>query len=132
MKKLNIKNGFTFVELLVVITIIAMIFSAGVVTYTSINSKSRDARRKSDLEAMRQALEMCRSMVSSYPTAAYVYQGSPTASQLSCGASGPVILKTTPYDPISKAAYQYTLNADGSYEIRATMEDESQLIVTSP
>ena len=132
MKKLLKNNGFTFVELLVVITIIAMIFSVGVVTYTTINAKSRDARRKADLEAMRQALEMCRSMTSSYPAAGDVYQADPKNSVLRCAVAGPTVSKATPYDPISGSAYNYTLNVDGSYTLKATLEDASVYTVESP
>lgn len=63
------KNGFTIIELLVVITIIAILTSFGIVSYSSANKRSRDAKRKSDIEAIRQALEMYRADKSFYPSA---------------------------------------------------------------
>jgi len=86
------KNGFTFIELLVVITIIAVIFAAGAVSYTTISRNSRDARRKSDMEAIRQALEMCRSIDGKYPTTIY--------DSITCPISTTIVtLTTTPLDP---------------------------------
>jgi len=55
----------------------AVVFAAGVVSYTTIAINSRDARRRSDLEAIRQALEMCRSIASEYPSS--IYPANPAA-----------------------------------------------------
>lgn len=62
-------NGFTLIEVLVAATIIALLASVAVSSYTSINRSSRDARRKTDLEQLRAALEMHRSTVGYYPVA---------------------------------------------------------------
>lgn len=61
------KKGYTLIELVVAITIIALLFTAGVVSYTKANERSRDARRMSDLEQVRSALEMYRADNGSYP-----------------------------------------------------------------
>jgi general secretion pathway protein G len=61
------KKGFTLVELLVVMTIIMVVTVIGMVNYGSANKKSRDAKRKSDLESVRVALEMYRQDNGSYP-----------------------------------------------------------------
>lgn len=89
-------KGFTFIELLVVITIIAVVFAAGIVSYTTISKNSRDARRRADVEAIRQALEMCRSITGDYPDTIY-----PDSGSVECDAKTPptVTMKTTPHDP---------------------------------
>lgn len=62
------KNGFTLIELIVSITIIAVLTVAGVVSYRGASVKSRDSRRMADLEKIRMALELYRQNVgSSYP-----------------------------------------------------------------
>ncbi|MBU1326711.1 prepilin-type N-terminal cleavage/methylation domain-containing protein [Patescibacteria group bacterium] len=61
------KKGFTLIELLVVVTIITVLVTIGIVAYSSINKRSRDAKRKSDLEQVRSALEMFRSDFGYYP-----------------------------------------------------------------
>ena len=62
------KKGFTLIEILVAVTIVAVLSIIGVVSYSSINKRSRDAKRKSDLEQVRSALEMYRADNGSYPS----------------------------------------------------------------
>lgn len=64
----SVKNGFTLLELLVVIGIISVLISITAISYSSINKRSRDARRKSDLEQVRSAMEMYRADFGYYPT----------------------------------------------------------------
>lgn len=64
------KKGFTLIELLVVIAIIAILISVGAVSYTRSLKLSRDAKRKTDLEQIRQALETYRAENGTYPTTA--------------------------------------------------------------
>ena len=52
--------AFTLIELLVVIAIIGILTSLGVVSYVTAQKRSRDAKRKADLETMRQALILYR------------------------------------------------------------------------
>ena len=58
MKKINKKNGFTLIELIVVVTIIAVLTVVGVISYSGTNRKARDSRRMADLEKVRIALEL--------------------------------------------------------------------------
>lgn len=51
------QKGFTLLELLVVIGIIALVLSAVTISYSSAQGRSRDARRREDLKAMQGALE---------------------------------------------------------------------------
>ena len=60
-------KGFTLIEILVVVTIISLLTSAAVVSYTQLGKQSRDARRKTDLEQIRAAIEMYRSNNNYYP-----------------------------------------------------------------
>jgi prepilin-type N-terminal cleavage/methylation domain-containing protein len=128
------QKGFTFVELLVVITIIAVIFAAGVVSYTTISMNSRNARRSSDLEAVRQALEMCRSIDGSYPLVSPGIYGS--GGSIACPVSSAVTMKTTPLDPkpcTAKPDGQYTyLPGVGGYTLTADCFEGGAKVVTNP
>ncbi len=50
-------TGFTLLELLVVMTIIAILAAIGLSNYTRSLSRGRDARRRSDLKTIQNALE---------------------------------------------------------------------------
>lgn len=63
------QKGFTLIEVLVATTIIAVLTVVGIVSYVSVNKRSRDAKRKSDVEQIRSALEMYRADYGYYPNA---------------------------------------------------------------
>lgn len=131
-------KGFTFMELLVVITIIGVIFAAGIVSYAAITVRSRDVRRKSDLESIRQSLEICRSLTGTYPDLIYVYQADVTTSNLGCGASGPTLMNKTPLDPkpcpaSANGSYSYAKTSASTYTLSAPcLEVDTSYQITNP
>lgn len=52
------KNGFTLVELLVVISIIAVLSVIGITIFSSAQKAGRDAHRRSEIDAVAKALEV--------------------------------------------------------------------------
>lgn len=52
------KSGFTLVELLVVITIIAILSVIAMTVFTNVQKSARDARRRGDIDAVAKALEI--------------------------------------------------------------------------
>lgn len=60
-------SGFTLVELLVTITIIGILASIGLNTFTSAQKKSRDAKRKAYLRQITDALEAYHNDKNEYP-----------------------------------------------------------------
>ena len=98
------RRGFTLIEVLVAATIIAVLISIGVVSYGSVNRRSRDAKRKGDVEQMRSALEMYRADTGYYPNA-----GSGSWANTS-GLSTVLVstyLPAIPSDPKSTQTYRY-------------------------
>jgi len=71
-KILNYKfaSAFTLIELLVVISIIAILIAAATFSYTNAQQKGRDNKRKSDLKAVQQALELYFQQNGKYPSTA--------------------------------------------------------------
>ncbi len=67
--------GFTLLELLVVMTIIAVLAAVGLSNYSRSLSRGRDARRRSDLKTIQNALEQ-------YYLAKSLYPGDTTGSLL--------------------------------------------------
>ncbi len=71
-------QGFTLVELLIVIAIISVLAVIGITIYSGIQSKARDARRQSDIDAIASAYESAKPTGSTYAAL--------TAAQFSAGA----------------------------------------------
>ena len=61
------KSGFTLIELLVVITIIGILSSIGLNTFTSSQKKGRDTKRKGHLRQLTDALEAYNNDFGEYP-----------------------------------------------------------------
>lgn len=60
-------SGFTLVELLVVITILAVLSVVGISAYSGLQKNARDARRKDDFRSIKVALELYYQNNKSYP-----------------------------------------------------------------
>lgn len=106
----NLKSkGFTLVELLVVMTIIAILAGLGLVSYQGARKSARDGKRKADLEQIRSALEMYRADNGTYPA----------------DLSGTFLTYITlPTDPLSGRLYPYTF-VSGAYTLCAALETVS-------
>ena len=75
--KTNKPSGFTIVELLIVIVVIAILAAITIVAYNGIQSRARDTDRKADIAALAKALHLYN-----VDNGDYVYSGS------NCGSGG--------------------------------------------
>ena len=119
MKKLLPKTawtpeGFTLVELLVVITIIAILSVIGITIYSGVQKNARDSKRRGDVDAVSKAWEV------NYVAASPHY---PILVASWFGAGG------IPKDPQTNVAYDYTGGvaneavAGDTYKVCATLEN---------
>ena len=60
MVKTNTRRGFTIVELLIVIVVIAILAAITIVAYNGIQNRAKVARANSDLVTLRKAIEVAR------------------------------------------------------------------------
>jgi len=98
--KRDFLRGFTLIELLVVISIIGILISLSLFGIQNSRKSARDAKRKSDLESIRSALEMYKADNGRYPS----------TSMSGINASSLAILSyisSIPTDPISGRIYVY-------------------------
>ena len=117
-------NGFTLIEILVVVTIIGLLTLVAVVSYSAFLKQARDAKRKADLEQIRAALEMYRSNNDNYisssrntncSNAVFNYLTTPTK-----------YIESIPSDPKSGSSYYYRCNISKSnYTLGAYLEGGS-------
>lgn len=111
----NRESGFTLIELLVVIAIIVFIASLIIVQFEKARVNARDAKRKTDIEGMRKALDLYSSDNSIYPAMASGYGPAGTNDWLFAqGLSA--YLSAVPRDPKCKTGsacnYQYVVAND--------------------
>ncbi len=69
------QNGFTLIELLVVIAIIGLLASTIVIALSSAKASARDAKRKTELNQVRTALEFYYNNNGSYPSTGGAWWG---------------------------------------------------------
>ncbi len=126
------KKGFTLIEILVVVAIIAILASVVLIGLGPTRKAGRDARRISDLRQVQSGLELYFNKCGYYPGGTYA-AGTPcnaiqtqnnTWAAMSASLTGSGLgVSAVPVDPGS-TAYQYsTAVGGGSYTIAATLED---------
>ena len=116
MKINNKKRGFTLIELLVVIAIIGILSSVVLASLNSARTKSRDAKRVSDVKQLQLALELYFDSVGSYPAVADL----DNSTLVSLG-----FISAIPHDPVGTLVdylYSYNLATPTSYHLGTTLE----------
>lgn len=63
----SFKKGFTLVELMIVITVIAILATIAVVSFSRVQKQARDTKRKGDLRALATALQAYFTEKNTYP-----------------------------------------------------------------
>ncbi len=128
-------------ELLISVSIIAILIAIGIASYATLNKQSRDTKRKSDLEQIRSALEMYRADNGFYPNAGTgAWVAASSASDALVGltpALVPTYVPVVPTDPRSTQDYMYrATNISGGnyygYCVSAAMEVENPTDTCTP
>lgn len=122
------RTAFTLIELLVVIAIIGLLATISVLVLNGARAKSRDAKRVSDIQVMRAALEQHWLEQAAYPAAATAINlGTGNAKALTSNgfeavATGAVYLPLVPVGPRSNEYYVYSSTVSTGYAIQFTAE----------
>lgn len=125
------RTGYTLIELLIVMAIIGILTALIVTNLQAARQRGRDARRKSDLNTIQQALRLYYHDHSSFPLTAGLTWGSALQSQ----DLATTYLTILPLDPASTPTnplnyYYYSL--DGSnYIVGTNLENPSDPDITS-
>lgn len=129
------KKGFTLVELIVVVTILAILGTIGFVSLQGYSANARDSVRISDLRNIKRALELYYLGNTSYPSAStgsvVSYSGSELWTQgtfddaltLAVGKINP-----KPQDPLTAAEYIYSVTYNKQeFQIAGALERGSPI-----
>jgi general secretion pathway protein G len=121
------KKGFTMIELLIVMVILAIVLSIGIGNFISSQIKARDSQRKGDLQNIVRALEIYYNDKGEYPIGSsnagiagqtwgdpFVDPDNPTET---------VYMNVLPDDP--RAAYYYESTDGTDFKIYALLENEN-------
>ena len=105
------RKAFTLLEMLVVIGIIAVLLGMGALSYSTAQRKARDAKRKLDISAVKNAMEQYYSLCNgAYPTAVSgkVPAAIETEAPPTCSMDPPIIIMpNSPTDPLAAVLYDY-------------------------
>ncbi len=142
--KSNKPQGFTLIELMVVIAIIAILAVVGMAIYSVVNARARDAIRLSDFANISQAIHLTIHN-SSNLSADLCFNTQAPCSGIST-SSDPNIRKTNgsgwikvnldqdnlanfdnlPIDPLNDSSFFYSYSSDGTnWRIEAVLESDS-------
>ncbi len=113
---MNKKNGFTLFELLVSISIIAILTAIATMSFSGAQKKARDSRRIQDMNAVQKAAEQY------YSFSNYVY---PSDTSAWVATNGQTILDIFPADPKGTGWTGYVYNAGTTYCACAALENNT-------
>ena len=129
--------GFTLMELIVVMAILGLLATIGLASFRNSQLKSRDAKRKSDLEQVQRALEMYHNDYGQYPDS--------SNGQIMVGLStiawgdemkdaNTLYMKELPKDPTGNPEYCYLFEAGppAGYKLYAKLENTQDPKIAGP
>lgn len=104
MKKRDKKLGFTLVELLISISIIAILSVVLAVSFSNAQKNGRDQRRIADLKAIQGAAEQMILLTGNYPPLEVSYKENSAPWKV----NDQVVLQSYPIDPKNTGVFVYT------------------------
>jgi prepilin-type N-terminal cleavage/methylation domain-containing protein len=124
-------KGFSLIELLVVIAIIALLTAIVTSNFATSRSKSRDAKRVSDLAQIQLALELFFDRCNGYPG---VITTSANISSCPAGITLGTFISQIPTPPTALSGDTYTYAVSGSpatdYVLRARLKNNNSSVLS--
>lgn len=122
--KSQMDNGFTFIELLVVLAVISLLSSIILVQIQSSRQRVRDAERESEIKTIQNALAIYVVNKKNYP----IYSGALNGSDIvSTELRNDDAIAKMPADPINSGnyAYNYVSTGGATYTLTYYLETNS-------
>lgn len=118
LQKSSIQNGFTLIEMVIVAAMLAILMIGATGAYVTTRNRGEDARRRADIEALRQALELYRNNTGAYP----IYTGGTEGTlKTTLTGNGYISAASYPKDPDGDKQYYYTSTAGTTYVLCANV-----------
>ncbi len=126
-------QGFTLVELLVTISIIAVLSAIGLIVYTDVLKQGRDSKRQTDLRSIQSALEQYNHDQGFYPAASPSPLAFGSGNRLTSNTGNPnpssspkVYMNEVPAEPLPSPYSPYLYVPSGiSYCLYAKLDKTS-------
>ena len=115
----NIKKGFTLVELLIVIIIIAVLAAIAIPKFSNSSTRSKESSLRANLKLVRNAIDLFRADTGAYPANMAGLTTLPTSGLNASAATCTIVatdwrgpyLQAVPVDPVSGSAMTYGTSA---------------------
>ncbi|MBI3305775.1 type II secretion system protein [Candidatus Nomurabacteria bacterium] len=114
-KKNKFLTGFTLIELLVIIAIISLLSSIVLVNLKSVTARARDAKRVSELNQIRIALELYYDTYGGYPSSAWPEVNYTILHSIALEPKMAEFIKPMPRDPRDLDCYNEYLYVNETY-----------------
>jgi len=115
------KGGFTLVELLIVIIVIAVLSAVAIPKFTDRSQRAKESALRADLKNLREAVDRFRADTDLWPgsladlddttTPAFGFNGGGQRKTIPAGSFKGPYLTRAPVSPITGAPYNYDTNA---------------------
>jgi type II secretion system protein G len=133
-----ISRGFTLIELMVVVAIIAILATIVYANVGGASPKARDAERQADLRNLQTAIEQYKNKNGRYPSMGCAPGSDQISSESDCAtyvaALSPEFITVLPKDTKrdTNEGYAYVTNTDGtSYKVMALNSVESETVTAN-
>jgi prepilin-type N-terminal cleavage/methylation domain-containing protein len=137
--KIKKDQGFTIVELLIVIVVIGILAALVIVQFTNVQARARDAERKSDIRALQSKVAEYYALNGNYPLTLSAVPSLPADACKAPGGTGtcasadygyhaykagttPAVATATDCDNSANPCTQYMIYADSSVNAKSAME----------
>lgn len=100
MKMLKSEAGFTLIEIVFVVIILAILGGVALVSFGGLDTQAKDSRVVADFRTLATALKAYKALTSAFPAA--------LNDLLTASGSYEPVLDEVPIDPYTNAAYGYT------------------------
>lgn len=126
---MSIRRGFTLIELMIAVSIMAVLVSVGILSYTGLQQRGRDAARINDLNQVKIALT---SYYNNQTPTSYVSSGTKVtvddSTDALTAALKPNYIRDVPLDPLNSGSnvYKYqSFNSAKNFTLFATLENKN-------